>query len=522
MIDYLKYKEIAEQIFRDVDVLSDEKIYRYRTEIFPVINCIIFYKFMSEKFKRFITEFQAMKDIKEDYETFYNDDVNYEAFIAYLYENVGYLIEPGNFFEDFIEQINEGTFDFLYFKNALLQFTESKYDIVAGERTDILKRKRFDIDDLFTHIDFDSKRLGNRVKDRQATIKHMIKAVDESIKQSRINIDEYMHLFDVIEEMQTVGSFMRRVDNFPLSISNLVSELIEHGANSKSNLYIPFETNGFPTAIMAQQNNFESVHADVWRESEYNMSRLAYIIHDIDNYSVRKSRFLEISSKEESYDVIFTNLLRLRDSKFDFEDFANETNYKYLQENKIFNEKKDSLMNEILERLNENGMMVIISSLSFISNMGEDVFKNLITDSNIVECIIELPKSSLYSSINTPYITILNKARNSDEDIMLIDASRGYVAKDRTNELQPHHISNIMDVYQSKSIKPGLSTLVSAADFYEKIRRFFRMSDFITPILEQEHLDPIQAKEDIKQLSLQIENEQKRIDGLIDTLKLYE
>jgi len=117
-----------------------------------------------------------------------------------------------------------------------------------------------------------------------------------------------------------------------------------------------------------------------------------------------------------------------------------------------------------LYHLNQGGIMTIVLPHGVLFRGGEegDIREQLVKKHNI-ETIIGLPANLFYGTGIPTIIMVLKKVRK-DDDILFIDASKGFVKEGNKNKLRQRDIRKIVDTVISRKTIEHYSKLVSYAE----------------------------------------------------------
>ncbi|RPF55172.1 N-6 DNA methylase [Abyssicoccus albus] len=520
-------RDIYKNIINEIEMLFGQREF-HKTQYIELLRSILLYKYLCEKYKMHIEEYKEDNDINESYNEIFEDDILFNQFKVYLYQNVGYIIEPGNFYEDFIVEEDILKFELLYFEQALIKFTESRYEFENMNIKD--KVVNIDVDGLFSHINLNSTILGQKLQDRKETLYLILISINKATQD--INLELYSDIFKLSlnETRFIISSFSSNKkhvlaesieQDFPLNIAMMISEgLIPK--KKYNNLYVPFEKNGVPSAYIAENNDIMKIQSETWNDLEHNISRQNYLIHGINNINIKNRGLFNldygIKYIKDKVDLIYADFMKIRSVR-DIKKY--DENNMYAENHTLLKEKKAELLLKYIDMMSDDGIMIVVSDRSFYNSLDDELCDSIFSDQNVVDCIIDLPTNVLGERYTNPRITILNKNRYEDDKILLIDATRNYIASEKYNEISDRHISKIVSIYKSKEDHPGFSAIVEPNQLQTDFGWNWEMSDFITPIIYQEYVDPKQVKLDLERLDTEISNDLERVKKHIKELNIF-
>ena len=120
-----------------------------------------------------------------------------------------------------------------------------------------------------------------------------------------------------------------------------------------------------------------------------------------------------------------------------------------------------------LYHIKPDGIMNIVLPHGVLFRGGEEgqIRKNLI-ENNKIDAIIGLPANIFYGT-GIPTIVMVLKQKRDNTDVLIIDASRGFVKEGKNNKLRASDIKKIVDVVTCRETKEKFSRVVSR----DEIRR---------------------------------------------------
>ena len=117
-----------------------------------------------------------------------------------------------------------------------------------------------------------------------------------------------------------------------------------------------------------------------------------------------------------------------------------------------------------LYHIKPDGIMTIVLPHGVLFRGGEEekIRKNLIEKNNI-DAIIGLP-ANIFFGTGIPTIIMVLKQNRTNNDVLIIDASKGFVKVGKNNKLQASDIKKIVDVISERKSVPKFSKVVSRDD----------------------------------------------------------
>ena len=114
-----------------------------------------------------------------------------------------------------------------------------------------------------------------------------------------------------------------------------------------------------------------------------------------------------------------------------------------------------------LYHVKPNGIMTIVlpHGVLFRGGSEEEIRKNLIEKNNI-DAIIGLP-ANIFFGTGIPTIVMVLKQKRINTDILIIDASKGFIKEGKNNKLRSRDIRKIVDAYKNRVDVPKFARVVS-------------------------------------------------------------
>jgi type I restriction enzyme M protein len=103
--------------------------------------------------------------------------------------------------------------------------------------------------------------------------------------------------------------------------------------------------------------------------------------------------------------------------------------------------------------LDENGIMAVVMphGVLFRGAAELEIRKYLIKEKNYLDAVIGLPANIFFGTSIPTCILVFKKCRETDEDILFVDASKEFEKQKNQNVLLHSHINKIVDTYQNRS-----------------------------------------------------------------------
>lgn len=267
----------------------------------------------------------------------------------------------------------------------------------------------------------------------------------------------------------------------PHEVSLLMSEIIaEHLKDRKEiKIYDPCSGSGSllinigksVSKYMDGQNNIK-YYAQELKQNTYNLTRMNLVMRGIlpDNIKVRNGDTLEEdwpdfedSDPVGTYEPLYVDAVTSNppySQNWDPSDKENDP--RYSDYGLAPKGKADyAFLLHDLYHIKSDGIMTIVLPHGVLFRGGEegDIRRNLI-EKNKIDAIIGLP-SNIFFGTGIPTIIMVLKQKRDNTDVLIIDASKGFVKEGKNNKLRACDIKRITDTIKSSTTIDKFSRVVS-------------------------------------------------------------
>jgi len=426
----------------------------------------IFYKFLSEREEDYLRKQGAtIEDIKELTE----DDTET---VKSVQQNLGYFIEYKNLFSTWL---NKGSdFNVGDVRDALSAFNR----LINPTHIKVFNK-------IFLTLETGLSKLGENANAQTKAVReliHLIKIIPMDNKQGYDVLGfiyEYLISNFAANAGKKAGEFYT-----PHEVSLLMSEIIaEHLKDCKEiKIYDPTSGSGSLLINIGQSvakhindKNKIKYYAQELKENTYNLTRMNLIMRGIlpDNIVTRCGDTLEDdwpyfddNDKENTYDPL-TNL----DAVVSNPPYSQKWDPTNKQFDPRFNNygiapktKADyAFLLHDLYHLRAGGIMTIVLPHGVLFRGGDEgKIRERLIENNNIDAIIGLPANIFFGTGIPTIVMVLKKGRTND-DVLIIDASKGFTKEGKNNKLRARDIRKIVDTYNGRIETPNYSRRVSRA-----------------------------------------------------------
>lgn len=446
----------------------------------------IFYKFLSDKEETFFSNEEMTKDdmklylVEEDEET-----------VKHAQKNLGYFIAYNHLFSTWINN-EENNFSVSVVKDALSAFSR----LINKGHEKVFK-------DIFKTLDTGISNLGSTDQARTKAIFDLIFLINDIPMDGKQDYDVLGFVYEYLISNFAANAGKKAGEFYtPHEVSFLMSEIVAEHLKDKDKIEIYDPTSGSGSLLInigrsvakhiKDKNNIK-YYAQELKENTYNLTRMNLVMRGIlpDNIFVRNGDtleedwpFFDESDRIGTYHPLYVDAVvsnppysqnwdpKDKDAEPRYKDYGvapkSKADYAFLLHD-LFHVKPDGIMTIVLP----HGVL-------FRGGSEADIRKNLIERNNI-DTIIGLP-ANIFFGTGIPTIIMALKQKRTNTDVLIIDASKGFIKFGKNNKLQESDIKKIVDTIKNRVSIPKYSRVVSKDeirqnDYNLNIPRYVDSSD---------------------------------------------
>lgn len=472
---------------------------------------LIFYRFLSEKTEEQVEHLLSEDDIS--YQEAWENEEYKEAIIEELVARIGFVIEPQYLYSKMIADIVANNFDIEQLSAAINKVEESTLGTDAQE----------DFDNLFADMDLTSSRLGNNVSARTKLIaKVMMNLSELPFVHSELEIDM---LGDAYEYM--IGQFAatagKKAGEFytPQQVSKILAKIVTQDKKDLKSVYDPTCGSGSLLLRVGKEANVRSYYGQEYNNTTYNLARMNMLLHDVNfnQFTIYNGDTLEDPAiKEEKFEAVVANppysAKWSADAKFlDDERFSN---YGKLAPKS----KADfAFVQHMIYHLDDNGTMAVVLPHGVLFRGAAEgvIRKYLIEEKNYLDTVIGLPANIFYGTSIPTCILVFKKCRQSDDNVLFIDASEGFEKGKNQNNLTDEHVEKILNTYQSRETIDRYSYAATLEEIKENDYNL-NIPRYVDTFIEEEPVDLDKVQAEIAEIDKEMAVLEEEINGYLREL----
>lgn len=439
----------------------------------------IFYKFLSDREVDFLKkndweEEDFVELVEEDTET-----------VNQCRRSLGYFISYKNLFSTWLGMGKN--FDVSNVTDAL-----SAFDRLINE-----SHKNV-FDGIFDTLQTGLSKLGETSNARTKEISDLIQLIKDIPMDEKQGYDVLGFIYEYLISNFAANAGKKAGEFYtPHEVSVLMSEIVAEHLKDRERIAIYDPTSGSGSLLInigqsvSKYMNRDCIqyYAQELKESTYNLTRMNLIMRGINpsNLFTRNADTLEDDwpIDLDSYppvlrvDAVVSNPPYSQQWTPD----GKESDPRYSEYGLAPKSKADyAFLLHDLYHIKPDGIMTIVLPHGVLFRGGEEekIRTNLI-EKNHIDAIIGLP-ANIFFGTGIPTIIMVLKQKRENKDVLIIDASKGFVKEGKNNKLQASDIKRIVDAYIERKTIEKFSKVVSreeirANDYNLNIPRYVDSSE---------------------------------------------
>lgn len=492
--------------------MSEELQQKLRTQLWTVANTLrgnmsagdfmyytlgfIFYKYLSEKIEK--TADDILKDDGVSFKQAWvsNDDELKEALKEECIQDLGYFVEPEYLYSTIISMIEH--------KENILPALERSLKKI--EDSTIGQDSEDDFGGLFSDIDLASPKLGKTADDKNRLISDVLvnlQGIDFGLNEA----EEIDILGDAYEYM--IGQFAagagKKAGEFytPQEVSEILSEIVITGKTRLKSVYDPTCGSGSLLLRTARGGNADAIFGQEKNPTTFNLCRMNMLLHGIKykDFEIHNGDTLENDELgEQQFDAVVAN------PPFSAEwtaadKFNNDDRFSKAGVLAPKSKADYAFILHMLYHLNDGGTMACVAphGVLFRGAAEGKIRRFLIEKKNYIDAIIGLPANIFYGTSIPTCILVMKKCRQSDDNILFIDASKEFEKVKTQNKLRPEHIQKIIETYRTRAEIEKYSHCATLKEIEENDYNL-NIPRYVDTFEEEEEIDIQAVMAEIKEL----------------------
>lgn len=445
----------------------------------------IFYKFLSEKEVKYLkaegwTDEYLASDLHEsDADT-----------VEYLKNNIGYFIDYDNLFSTWLSKGSDFT-------------VQNVRDALSAFNRGINPAHKKVFDGIFDTLQTGLSKLGESAASQSKAISDLIQLIRDIPMDGKQGYDVLGFIYEYLIEQFAANSGKKAGEFYtPHEVSVLMSEIVANHLKDRESIKIYDPTSGSGSLLInigksaARYIEGEKrirYYAQELKQNTYNLTRMNLFMRDIDADRIITRNgdtleddwpYFDENDPVGTYDPLYVDAVVSNPPYSQNWDPANKENDPRYKEYGLAPKSKAdyAFLLHDLYHLKPDGIMTIVLPHGVLFRGGEEgeIRKNLI-ENNKIDAIIGLPPNIFFGT-GIPTIIMVLKQKRPNTDVLIIDASKGYIKEGDNNKLRASDIKRIADTVIHRSTIDKYSAVVTreeirANDYNLNIPRYVNSSD---------------------------------------------
>lgn len=423
----------------------------------------IFYKFLSEKEVKYLKENdwtdEYLPELKEE------DTETVES----VQKNLGYFISYDNLFSTWLSKGRD--FSVQDVRDALSAFSRL---------INTTHKKVFE--GVFDTLQTGLSKLGDSSASQSKAISDLIHLIKDIPMDGKQDYDVLGFIYEYLISMFAANAGKKAGEFYtPHEVSLLMSEIVADHLKDRNEIKIYDPTSGSGSLLINigksvakfidNENNIK-YYAQELKQNTYNLTRMNLVMRGIlpDNIVTRNGDTLEDdwpyfdeNDPIGTYDPLYVDAVVSNPPYSQaWNPTDKETDPRYARFGLAPKGKADyAFLLHDLFHLKSDGIMTIVLPHGVLFRGGEEgeIRKNLI-EQNHIDAIIGLP-ANIFFGTGIPTIIMVLKQKRSNTDVLIVDASKGFIKVGKNNKLRASDIKRIVDVVTKRENVHKFSKVVS-------------------------------------------------------------
>lgn len=424
----------------------------------------IFYKFLSEQEIQFLKQNDFSE---EDIQAVSEAD---PELVAFIQNNIGYFISYHHLFSTWLAKGSD--FDIADVRDALSAFARH------------IKQKKV-FEGIFTTLETGLSKLGSTNASQTKAVSDLITLIQDIPMNGKQDYDVLGFIYEYLIGMFAANAGKKAGEFYtPHEVSLLMSEIIAEHLKDRKEIQIYDPTSGSGSLLInigqsiakhIDSQDHIKYYAQELKQNTYNLTRMNLVMRGIkaDNIVTRNADTLEDdwpyfdeNDPVNTYQVLYVDAVVSNPPYSQaWEPTHKESDPRYSRFGLAPKTKADfAFLLHDLYHLKPDGIMTIVLPHGVLFRGGEEEkIRKALIEQNHIDAIIGLP-ANIFFGTGIPTVILVLRQKRPNTDILVIDASKGFVKVGKNNKLQASHIRKIVDTVIHRRDIEKYSRKVSLAE----------------------------------------------------------
>ena len=423
----------------------------------------IFYKYLSDKELTFLRkegyDDDSLKSLKED---------DIEA-VDHIKSNIGYFIAYDHLFSTWIKSGKD--FDVSNVRDALSAFNR----LISPAHKKVYEG-------IFDTLQTGLSKLGESASSQTKAVSDLIQLIKDIPMDGKQDYDVLGFIYEYLISMFAANAGKKAGEFYtPHEVSLLMSEIVADHLKDKKEIQIYDPTSGSGSLLInigrsiskhIENANNIKYFAQELKKNTYNLTRMNLVMRGIlpDNIVTRNGDtleddwpFFDENDPINSYNPLYVDAVVSNPPYSQNWDSSNkEADPRYARFGLAPKSKADyAFLLHDLFHIKPDGIMTIILPHGVLFRGGEEggIRRNLI-EGNHIDTVIGLP-ANIFFGTSIPTIIMILKQKRDNTDVLIVDASKGFIKEGKNNKLSASDIKKIVNTVINRQDIFNYSRIVS-------------------------------------------------------------
>ncbi|MGX7204954.1 type I restriction-modification system subunit M [Enterococcus pingfangensis] len=478
---------------------------------------ILFYKYLSEKATHWLESVLR----GETWRSIYSQDS--ARALDYMKKNLGYAIQPNDFFADWKIAIDEDRFNIGMMTDTFGHFNQQ----IAFEA-------KGDFEGIFDGMRFDSADLGANAQARASVMISMIELLSapefdlSGADDTVSDIYEYLVAQFAVVLASDMGQYYT-----PKEISNVMAQILTSGREDEESfsIYDPTVGSGsllLTTASYLNNSKNRGMIKYFGQEKDatpYRLSRMNLMMHGVEYNDININHADTLASDWPDGVINGKDTPRMFDAVMANPPYSAHWNSKDREDDPRWREygvapktKADyAFLLHCLYHLKDSGRMAIILPHGVLfRGAAEGRIRKSLIDKHQIETVIGFP-DKLFLNTSIPVCVLILRKNRVESDILFVDASKDFEKLKNQKHLRPEDVTKIVDTVVNRKEIEKYSHLATLEELKENDYNL-NIPRYVDTFEEEEPIDIVEVSNDIMKLNTEIKQAESDILAMLDEL----
>jgi type I restriction enzyme M protein len=485
----------------------------------------IFYKYLSEKLERYVDEkLLASEDFRfsEIKEKTKEGKLVLEEVKKGCIGHLGFFLKPTELFSYLVKKgkgeiKGQDTFILEDLKNVLNDIEQTSRGTASED----------DFSGLFDDMDLTSTKLGARENQKNEVVVEVLSllaGIDFKLEDSKSDLlgDAYEYLIGEF----AAGAGKKGGEFYtPAQVSRLLAQIVSQDKKRIKSVFDPTCGSGSLLLRIKDYADVVNYFGQELNPTTYNLARMNMILHGVhfDHFKILQGDTLkEDMHADLKAEAIVANPPFSAQWKGDTDpQLAHDDRFSQYGRLAPKSAADYAFVTHMLYHLADNGTMAVVLPHGVLFRSGAEghIRKYIIEKQNYLDAVIGLPANLFYGTSIPATVLVFKKCRKNDEDILFIDASKGFEKRKNQNYLTDENIKKIFETYKERKEIEKYSHRASLDEIRENEFNL-NIPRYVDTFEEEEIIDIDAVAKELKKLNEDEKGLQEKIAEFCSELKI--